>query len=252
MLQRKTSVPYRIIKYGVRLCYPKMKINGGENLPDGAAVIVGNHAQMHGPIAAELYFPRKKYTWCAGEMMHLREVADYAYRDFWIRKPKGVRWFYRLLSYAIAPLSVCVFNNADTIGVYRDARMVSTWRDTVKALKEGASVIIFPEKDEPDSNILYRFEEGFADVARLYYKSTGRELDFVPMYIAPKLRQICFGRPLRFRAGEPAGAERSRICRCLSQRIVEMAESLPLHTVVPYRNMPKKDYPLSRKKEAQA
>ena len=45
-------------------------------------------------------------------MMHRDEVAAYAYRDFWSGKPRAVRWFYKLLSHLIVPLSVCVFNNA--------------------------------------------------------------------------------------------------------------------------------------------
>lgn len=246
-----TSILYRAIKATVRLCYPKMKIIGAENLPDQAAVIVSNHAQMHGPIASELYFPGRRYTWCAGEMMNLKDVPDYAFNDFWHRKPGYIRWFYRLLSYIIAPLSVCVFNNADTIGVYRDARAVSTFRDTVKRLKEGASVVIFPERDQPMNNILYAFEERFADVARMYYRATGRELDFVPMYIAPRLRLMCIGEPVRFRADAPRAEERSRICRCLSERIVDMARELPPHTVIPYRNMPKKQYPLNIDKDVE-
>lgn len=140
---------YRFVKRLVRLFYPKTAVVGAENLPDEACVVVGNHSQMNGPIACELYFPIERYTWCAGEMMHLKEAPAYAYRDFWSRKPGYIRWFYKLLSYVIAPLSVCVFNNANCIGVYHDARIMSTFRDTVLKLREGASVVIFPEHDAP-------------------------------------------------------------------------------------------------------
>ena len=111
---------YKVIKGAVKLVYPRITVEGMENLPEGACIIVGNHAQMNAPIACELYFPGTHYTWCAQEMMHLKEVPPYAYKDFWSGKPKSVRWIFKIASYLIAPLAVCVFNNANCIGVYRD------------------------------------------------------------------------------------------------------------------------------------
>ena len=134
-MSKKVSPIYKVIKALVRLFYPKMEIVGTENLPDEPTIIVGNHTQMNGPIACELYFPGNRYIWCAGQMMHLKEVPAYAYQDFWSNKPKYIRWFYKLLSYIIAPLSVCVFNNANTIGVYRDNRIISTFKETVQKLQ---------------------------------------------------------------------------------------------------------------------
>ena len=241
---------FRVIKWLVALCYPQMEVVGTENLPDEPAIIVGNHSQMHGPIACELYFPGKHYTWCAGEMMHLKDVPAYAYQDFWSQKPKYSRWFYKALSYLIAPLSVCVFNNANTIGVYRDARIISTFKNTVKRLCEGANVVVFPEHPVPHDHILCEFQDKFIDTARLYYKKTGRELCFVPLYIAPSLRTMYLGTPIRFCASNSMDCERRRICDHLMAQITAMACALPAHTVVPYQNIPKKDYPSSIPKEA--
>lgn len=245
-METKRSMPiFKCIKALVRLFYPKMEVLGAENLPDEPALIVGNHAQMHGPIACELYFPVNRYTWCAGQMMHLKEVPAYAYADFWSQKPKGVRWFYKVLSYLIAPLSVCVFNNAQTIGVYRDARLRSTFRETVNRLEEGASIVLFPEHDEPHNHILCSFQDKFIDVAKIYHRKTGAALCFVPMYVAPKLKKMYLGKPIRFSAENPIAQERERICKHLMAEITDIACSLPRHTVVPYRNIPKKYYPVN-------
>ena len=246
---KKTSRTYRVIKWLVRCCYPRMTLEGAENLPDAPAIIVGNHTQMNGPIACELYVPGEHYTWCAGQMMHLKEVPEYAYRDFWSAKPRYLRWFYRLLSYIIAPLSVCVFNNANTIGVYHDARILSTFKNTVKKLQEGKSIVIFPEHDVKHNHIVYDFQDKFIDIAKLYYKKTGKELQFVPMYIAPRLKKFSLGKPIRFHAAEPMDIERSRVCHYLMDEITAIAESMPEHTVVPYRNIPKKYYPSNIPKE---
>ena len=243
MKEKKPSLLYRFIKFCVKTAYPKMEVVGAENLPDEPVIVVGNHTQMNGPIACELYFPGKRYTWCAGQMMHLKEVPQYAFQDFWAQKPRWTHPFYRVLSYVIAPLSVCVFNNANTIGVYRDARILSTFKNTVSKLCEGASVVVFPEHDVKYNHIICEFQDKFIDIARLYYNKTGRELAFVPMYIAPKLHKMYIGKPIRFQAGEPMEIQRKRICAYLMDTITQIAVSLPEHTVVPYRNIPQKDYP---------
>ncbi len=249
MKEKKPSVLFRIIKWCVKVCYPEICAENVENLPDEPVIIVGNHCQMNGPIVGELYVPGEPYIWCAGEMMHLKDVPAYAFRDFWSQKPKWTHPFYRLLSYIIAPLSVCVFNNARTIGVYHDTRILSTFKSTVKKLQEGRRVVIFPEHDVKHNQIIYDFQDKFIDIAKLYYKKTGKELTFVPMYIAPKLKKLYFGKPVRFCATEPMDAARSRICTYLMEEITSIAEALPEHTVVPYRNIPKKDYPSNIPKE---
>ena len=249
MSEKKTSAMFRFIKLCVKLFYPKTQVEGVENLPDEPAVIVGNHCQMNGPIVGELFVPGEPYIWCAGEMMHLKDVPEYAFRDFWSQKPKWTHPFFKLLSYIIAPLSVCVFNNARTIGVYRDTRILSTFKNTVKKLREGKNVVIFPEHDVKHNHIVYDFQDKFIDIAKLYYKKTGKELSFVPMYIAPNLKKLCLGKPVQFCAAEPIDKERSRICIYLMDEITAIAESLPEHTVVPYRNIPKKEYPSNIAKE---
>lgn len=249
MTEKKQSVLFRIIKWLIKAFYPKTQVEGIENLPDEPVIIVGNHCQMNGPIVGELYVPGEPYIWCAGEMMHLKDVPEYAFGDFWSQKPKWTHPFYRLLSFIIAPLSVCIFNNARTIGVYHDTRILSTFKNTVRKLQEGKSVVIFPEHDVRHNHIIYDFQDKFIDIAKLYYKKTGKELAFVPMYIAPKLKKICLGEPVYFHAAEPMDSERRRICNYLMEEITAIAEALPEHTVVPYRNIPKKDYPSNTHKE---
>lgn len=249
MEEKKTSGLYRVIKGLIRLCYPKTQVLGESMLPEEPCILVGNHTQMNGPIVAELYCPGRHYTWCAGQMMHLKDVPAYAFEDFWSQKPKWTHPGYRLLSYLIAPLSVCIFNNANTIGVYHDTRIVGTFKTTVKRLEEGNHVVIFPEHDVPYNHIVYEFQDKFIQVAKLYYKKTGKALSFVPFYIAPRLKQVQFGAPIPFDPDAPIEAERARICRALMDSITALAEAMPPHTVVPYRNIPKKLYPMNTLQE---
>ena len=120
---------------------------------------------MNGPIICELYFPDKCRTWCAGQMMHLKEVPEYAFQD------------------------------------------------------------------------------KFIDCAKLYYKRTGKALRFVPMYIAPNLHTAFLGEPTPFHPEAPIEEERTRLCRYLMDPITAMALAQPRHKIVPYRNIPGKQYP---------
>lgn len=175
--------------------------------------------------------------------MHREEVAAYAYQDFWSNKPKWSRWFFKLLSHLIAPLSELIFTNAHTIAVYHDTRLISTFRESIKKLQQGHSMVIFPEHNVRHNNVIHDFQNKFIDLARFYYKKTGRELRFVPMYLAPRLKAMYYGKPIRFRHETPIAEERKRICDALMDDITAMALSLPEHTVVPYPNISKKQYP---------
>lgn len=242
MEKKKTSLGYRMIKNLVRMIYGKVEIIGMENLPDRDAVIVGNHTQMNGPIIGEIYMPDNCYIWCAGQMMNRKEVPEYAFQDFWSQKSKWTQPFYKVASHLIAPLASFIFNNARTVAVYHDIRIAATFKNTVKMMQEGANMIIFPEKDEKRNNILYQFQDKFVDTARFYYKRTERELTFVPMYVAPKLKKVYIGQGVRYNHETPIDQERERICDYLAGTITRTARELPEHVVVPYRNIPKKRY----------
>ena len=82
------------------------------------------------------------------------------------------------------------------------------------------------------NNIIYDFENNFIEIAKLYYKKTGKELHFVPAYIAPKLKTVYYCKPIRFCAENPIEDERERICNYIKKEITERAWNLPEHTVV--------------------
>ena len=158
-------------------------------------------------------------------------------------KPKALHWFYHLLSHVIAPLAEYVFTHANTIPVYHDARVITTFRQSIQRLQEGADIVIFPESYDPYSGIIWKFHEHFADVAKLYCSRTGEAVCFVPMYTAPRLAGLYFGEPVRYNPEAPEEEERKRICRAMQEAITGLAKTLPEHTVVPYVNIPKKEYP---------
>ena len=96
--------------------------------------------------------------------------------------------------------------------------------------------------DTPKNNILFEFQESFPDIAKLYKKRTGNNLTFYPLYIAPELRKAYIGDGIEYNPENSTAEERIRIRNYLSEEITNIARALPQHTVIPYRNMPKKYY----------
>ena len=252
MEEKKQSLMFKIIRFLVYLFYRRPTIVGAEKLPEEPCILVGNHTQMNGPIVGELYLPGRHYVWCAGQMMRWKEVAPYAFKDFWSFKPKWTHPFFHLLSWLITPLAVCLFNNAHTVPVYHDARLRTTLRESMERLDEGNSLVIFPEHDVPYNHILCDFQDRFIDLARMYYRKSGKVLSFVPMYVAPALRQTYLGEAIRFDPAAPIEQERARIKDALMTAITEIAVSLPEHRVVPYRNVSRRYYPINTQEKKSA
>lgn len=240
---------FKGIKGIVKFFYPKIEMRGLEKLPQEPSIIVANHCQLNGPIIGELYFPENKTIWCAGPLVHFKEVPDFAYNDFFKFKPKYTKWFWRIVSYLMAPIFPFFFKNADTIPVYRDTRVVSTLKNTVKALEEGKNVVIFPESFEEGNNVMNKLNEGFVDIGKLYYKRTGKLLAFVPMYIAPTLKKTYIEEPIYFNPSQPIKEERERLCAYLTDKITQTARELPRHLVIPHDNIPRKLYSYNKEIE---
>lgn len=243
---KKKPILFKLIRGTVKIFYRRREFIGLENLPSEPSLIIGNHAQMNGPLSCQIDFPTYKYIWCIGQMMKLKEVPQYAYNDFWSHKPKYIRWFFKLCSYLIAPISAYIFTKGDTIGVYKDQRCIHTFKETVIRLNEGANVIIFPENSNEFNEIVNEFEEHFIDVARLYYKRYKKEVSFVPMYNAAKLKIVVFGKPIKYDSTLDIDEQRKMICEYLKNEITRIAKELSVHTVIPYNNVGKKNYKKSK------
>lgn len=246
MQNKKTSLLskaiFRIFRFFAKIAYRKTKIIGIENIPSSNTVIVANHAQLNGPIIAELFMPEDCYIWANGQMVNFREVPSYAMEDFFPFKKGLQRPVFKLASYILAPLLPCIINNARVIPVYHDARIASTFRTTVKMLSKGKNILIFPECHEKCNNIINCLRDNFVDVARLYYKRTGIALRFVPMYISPELDRCYFGEGINYDPSSDAVGERHRITEHLAAEITRIGRSLPEHTVVPFDNISRKKY----------
>lgn len=243
--KKRKNIIYKFFRILIRIFYRKRKFMGTENLPTEPCIIVANHAQFHGPLTCELFFPTQKSIWCTGEMMYYKQIPKYTYNAFWGNKPKCVKWIYKIASYLLVPIAF-LFKSSDTLAVYRDERILSTFKNTVKKLEQGDNIIIFPENEIEHNEIINEFNLNFVDVAKLYYKKYNKCLAFVPMYNAAKIKTLVLGKPIFYDPNLSMEEQRIQICEYLQKEITNLAKSLPQHIVVPHNNINKKQYPKSK------
>ena len=233
---KRRSFWYKLLRFFVNIFYKKRTFEGLDNIKDDPVIIVSNHARTNGPLVAELQFPLKRLTWCTGNVLTKKEFIEHAKTDFWGKKPKYIKWLFNIFAHIIAPIGSSVFNSADIIGVYKDARLRNTFKQTVNALIEGYNIIIFPECEEEYNNIVNQFQDKYIDVAVLYYRKTGKCLEFVPMYNAVKLKKVILGKGIKYDPNIPIEEQRKIINDYLTEKITNLAVELPKHKVVNYSN----------------
>lgn len=238
----KKPLTYRIIRGTINFFFHKRTFLNKENLPEEPCIIVTNHSQMYGPICCELYIDNPKTIWCISQMLDKKEVRDYAYNDFWSEKPKYIRWYFKLVSKLFGPLLYHLMYYSNTLPVYKDNRIMATFKESIKKLNEGHNIIIFPESRNQYNEIINDFQENFVDLAKLYYRRYNKELLFVPMYNAVNLKKMIYGKPIKYNPNIDLEEQKHIICNHLKQEITSIAKELPLHKVVPYDNLPRRKY----------
>lgn len=240
--ERKKNGFYKLV-----LAFFKGRVNKGtieylEPLEPGNIMIV-NHAQMWAPIYFEIKIPHKRF-WCTQEVLHYKGCGDYCYKDWWSKKPAIFRPFFWLVAHLfVQPLAPKLFRCADTLPVYRDIRLRDTFKYSLESLEAGYTNIITPETHIEGNGIVNSFLPNFVDIARLYYKKSGKCLKFYPTYLTPVLNKIVVGHPITYNPEADFKQEKERIVTELEHAIYELAMTLPEHKVVPYENLKKKDWP---------
>ena len=238
---KKKPMLFRFIFFVVRVFYPKVEVIQHDVIEPGS-LMVANHAQIHGPITTYLFHPNPKKVWVISDMCHVKTVPKYAFEDFWGDSKIPFRWFFKLLSFLIAPISPYIMKHGGTIPVYKSIAITKTFQYTIQTLQKEEDVFIFPEGRSSHNPILNDFQTNFVDVARLYYKKHQKALSFYPVYIAPFAKKMVIGKKIEYNATNSIEEERIRICEYIKREITKMAFDLPKHRIIPYAKEKKKRY----------
>ncbi len=165
--------------------------------PESGAIIVSNHEGTDAPMSLEIYLDAPMRMWGAHEMNSgLIELYKYQTRVYYHEKKHWNLALARLFCLIASPLTNLFYSGFGLISTYHDARLVRTVRDSMDSIKQGDSIVIFPE-DSTNGYLpeLEGFHPGFAMLAEQCLKH-GIDAPIYVSYYRRSDNTYIFDRPI--------------------------------------------------------
>ena len=231
-MKKRHTLFYNFIVCLARIVFPKAETVYEEAPDPEPGVFVCNHSKIRGPAMMILDFKRPFRSWIISAAMEKRTVRSYAFHDVFNGDGRHAKWFWKLLSCIVGFLLPPLLKDADMIPVYRDKRMLLTFRQSSDALKDGESMVIFAESPQVYSDYINKLQPGFVTLGAVHHRQTGKKLKFYPVYCEKKNRKIAVGKPIEYDPSLPLDKASAAVCAHLEEGIDRMARSLKPHKPV--------------------
>ncbi len=194
----------------------------GKEFQQGS-IIVSNHEGTDAPLSLELYCDHPIRFWGASEM-NSGVVAMYKYqsRVYYHQRKHWNLHLARLFCLIASPLTNIFYKGLNLISTYRDIRFVRTIKASIAAIKQGESVVVFPEdatngyQDE-----LQGFFPGFVMLAEMCYRK-GIDVPIYVTYFRRKELKYIIDAPVYYSELARDGAKRDEIAKRLLDRCNEL------------------------------
>lgn len=214
-----------LLKPVLRPFFPA-KVYGQEHvdLSGGPVVFVCNHLELYGPIIAVLHSPFYFRPWVIHNMLDREIIAEYMHAGT-ENALKFIPPFLRNVVIRIAaPVVVWIMESTDPIPVYRGTvrGVIQTIQLSVEAMTCDDNILLFPEINYRQEGV-GDFFTGFVQVARSYYKATGKCATFYPLYIDKKNRKMTYGKGIAFDPSGATGEEKERLVSYLQNTMNDLA-----------------------------
>lgn len=227
---KRPKLFYRFVNIFIRKVIGRSDVVWLFEKSDEPSVYVCNHTRTYAPLAMELNFGVKTRPWVNAYMLTYRNCVKLLYHKIaFDLKP---RFLIKTLAYILSPLIALYFRSLEPIPVYHDKRLKTTFLKTSQTLEEGIDIIIYPEKNIVSPNkFVNDMQTGFVNLARHYYDSTGRLVNFYPVYCCKDLKKILVGKPIQYDPEINIKEQREIIGNYLTDAINDLGASLPEHKV---------------------
>lgn len=220
---------YKTVRSIVRLMLGRFQVKDErrEEQKLGPVVYVSHHQNLFGPVSVLCWHPEFMRPWVYSVFME-KESSFRQYVDFTFTERFG--WNQRLAELAAWPASrfvVKLTHSGHGIPVYRQSRAImETMKDSVESLKNGESVILFPDvaynDDSPEVKSIY---DGFLYIEKYYYRETGEHIPFVPIYSDKAEKEIRVGMPILFAGKDTFFNEKQEVAERIQQELNRLAAS---------------------------
>ena len=212
--------------YGVlRRLFFNAHVSGLKNLQaPGPVIFVSNHAGAFGPVSVITSMPVEIYPWVAHEVTDVRTAApriqaEFVERELRLKPPLSV-----FLARVIGRVCVALMKDIGAIPVYQKSKEItSTVTRSLALLQQGKNILVFAEDSTRKINdVLCEFCTGFIHIARLYYRTTKKAVQFVPVGVNRRVGRILIGTPVRFDGTTPFTREKQRIKQALERSVSDL------------------------------
>lgn len=197
-----------------------------EDLEEG--IIISNHSAASGPLTLSLYFPMFFIPWGTYEMTGTYKMRwNYLYHIFYQQKLGYGKFRAFLIATLFAIISKMLYKGMQLIATYPDTNFRKTIDNSIKHLKAGNSILIFPE----DSNTGYhehliKYNNGFVYLSETYYNETNINIPVYPMYYHKILNAMIIGKKTDIKALRDKGLSRSEIADYFKDVTNDLGEQL--------------------------
>lgn len=213
---------YNFLKWSVSPILPIKRAVYAETVGDDPCIFLANHIGALGPIYMALTFPlaNRVAIWCNEGVMDEKQMVEYVRHDWWWRPESKLAPLYNVtLPYIAAAIVPKVLRSAPTIAVCRDARIMTTMRKSLAALKEGKHIVIFPEKPNGFDSHEEHLQMGWLNLATMYKRATGKDIKLVPVHIDQKEHVFRVGKGITVDPDVPLADQEAHIERFLAAGI---------------------------------
>lgn len=207
------------------LTYPFFRVKRieyAEPVGDEPVIFLANHLGAVGPMYMSITFPLRDQVaiWCNEGMMEEKLIVEYVRHDWWWRPESKLASLYNAtIPYIARAIVPKVLRSAPTIAVCRDARIMSTMRKSLAALKDGKHIVIFPERPNGfDSHEEY-LQMGWLNLTAMYYRATGKVIKMIPVHIDVPGKTFRVGKAITADPEVPVREQEAQIERCLAAAI---------------------------------
>lgn len=211
--------------YRCRCVLPEYVTNSEEPM-----IFVCNHYEMmFGPLSVIVSLPIKFRVWATdmfGEPeKNIQRLVARGKQVFSAFSDKEIETAVRLL---FRPIKY-IFKKLQAIPVFLDSpeKTLRTFRLSLESLEKGESIVLFPEKPGEKGypqETVNDFRKGFALLAEYYFRKTGKELKFCPVYIDRRKRSFEFGNLVRFEKLGSRRASSNALSEKLQNEITKLCE----------------------------
>lgn len=207
----------KLFNFLARIAYlllPVKRAEFAEEIGEEPCIFLANHLGAVGPMYMSITFPLRDNVaiWCNEGMMDEKLVVEYVRHDWWWRPESKLAPFYNVTLPYIARLIVPrVLRSAPTIAVCRDARIMTTMRKSLKALRDGKHIVIFPELPNGFGTHAEQLQMGWLNLTTMYQRATGKSLRMFPVYIDEKARLFRVGKAILADPEKPLAEQESGI-----------------------------------------